>query len=85
MVACTYHPSYVGSINRRMVTQATPGINVRHYMKNPRAKRAGSMAQVVDCLYRLWQPLVLFLSLWIHLFWTFHKNGIILQPFLKLF
>jgi hypothetical protein len=28
VVACTYHPSYAGSINRRIVVHTTSGINV---------------------------------------------------------
>jgi hypothetical protein len=30
----TYHPSYEQTLNRRVSVQASPGINVRPYLKN---------------------------------------------------
>jgi hypothetical protein len=34
VVACACHPSYKGSINRKIVVQAGLGINLRPYLKN---------------------------------------------------
>jgi hypothetical protein len=34
VVGCTCHPSYMGSINRRIVVQADLGISVRPYSKS---------------------------------------------------
>jgi hypothetical protein len=42
-VAYACHPSYVGSINRRITVQAIPSINEKFYSKN-KAERAGCMA-----------------------------------------
>jgi hypothetical protein len=45
------HPSYTGSLNRRIAVQASPDINVRPFPKKiTKAKRAGGVAQVVECL-----------------------------------
>jgi hypothetical protein len=38
MVVCTYHPSYIESINRRIMVQASHGINMRPYLKIPKAE-----------------------------------------------
>jgi hypothetical protein len=38
MVAHACHPSYVGSINRRITVQANLGINVRPQSKNKKRK-----------------------------------------------
>jgi hypothetical protein len=43
--------SYTGSVNRRVILQASVGINLRSYLKKiPKSKRAGGMAQVVGGL-----------------------------------
>jgi hypothetical protein len=49
-VTSTCHPSYMESVNRRIVVQASLGIKVRPYSKNNKAKKAGSVAKVVECL-----------------------------------
>jgi hypothetical protein len=49
-VAGTYHPSYLGSVNMRIVVQTGLGKNMRAISKITKVKRAGSMAQVVKCL-----------------------------------
>jgi hypothetical protein len=41
----------MGSINKRIAVQACPGIKVRLYLKNTKAKRTGGMAQVVEHLH----------------------------------
>jgi hypothetical protein len=38
MGAHVCHPSHMGSINRRIVVQACPGINTRCYLKNSKNK-----------------------------------------------
>jgi hypothetical protein len=38
MVVCTCHPSYTGSINRRLMVQTSTGINVRKISKVKRAR-----------------------------------------------
>jgi hypothetical protein len=40
----------VESINRRMVVQASPGINVRPYLKRSYSKNGWGMAQMVEQL-----------------------------------
>jgi hypothetical protein len=47
VVACTCHPSYSGSINRRIDVQAGPVINSRLYLKNKESKKFWGMAQVI--------------------------------------
>jgi hypothetical protein len=47
MVAPTCHPSYVGSVNRKIVPQAGPGINARHCPNITKAKKGLGVAQVV--------------------------------------
>jgi hypothetical protein len=45
------HSSYSGSINRRIMVQASPHFNVRYYSKKiTKAKRVGGVAQEVLCL-----------------------------------
>jgi hypothetical protein len=34
VVACTCHPSYAGTINRRIMVQISQGIKARSYLKN---------------------------------------------------
>jgi hypothetical protein len=34
VVECTCHPNYAGSINRRIMVQSSPSINVRPYLKS---------------------------------------------------
>jgi hypothetical protein len=38
------------SVNRRIMVQAGPGIKMRSIQKITKAKKAGGMAQVVECL-----------------------------------
>jgi hypothetical protein len=40
MVAHTCHPSYVGSVNRRIMVQGSLGINTRTYSKNIYSKKS---------------------------------------------
>jgi hypothetical protein len=41
----TYHPSYAGSINKRIGIQISSGINARPYLKNNQSiKRAKDLA-----------------------------------------
>jgi hypothetical protein len=35
-----FHPSYSGSVNRKIVVKAGPGINTRPYWKITKTKRA---------------------------------------------
>jgi hypothetical protein len=44
MMACACHPIYVGGINRTMVVQGNPTGKIT------KAKKAGSVARVVECL-----------------------------------
>jgi hypothetical protein len=54
MVVCACQPSYTGSKNKRTmvqsVIQASLGKNMRLYLKINKAKRAGGVVQVVECL-----------------------------------
>jgi hypothetical protein len=47
-ISSTYHPSYTGSINRRIEVQASPGMR-DPISKMIKAKRAEGMAQVIEC------------------------------------
>jgi hypothetical protein len=49
VVSCTCHPSYMESVDRRIIVLAGRGIKERPYLKN-KAKRVGSVAQVVEHL-----------------------------------
>jgi hypothetical protein len=40
MVVHVCHPSYAGIINRRIIFQAGPGINMRPYLKNTLNKKS---------------------------------------------
>jgi hypothetical protein len=52
------HPSYVGSLNKKVSIQVSPVITMRPYLKKiNKAKRAGSMAQVVEHLPSKWKTL----------------------------
>jgi hypothetical protein len=50
MVVLSCHPSYMGSINRRIVVQAGLAINVRLCPKNKIKKVAGVWLKVIRCL-----------------------------------
>jgi hypothetical protein len=52
MMVHACHPSYRGGIGRKIIVQAGPRRNARPYLKIPKAKRAGSMDQVVEHLSR---------------------------------
>jgi hypothetical protein len=43
------HPNYMGSINRRMTDQVSPGIKAIPYSKN-KSKKGEDLAPVVECL-----------------------------------
>jgi hypothetical protein len=49
-VVSAYHPSYSGSINRRIEVQAGPSKKQNPVSEITKAKRAGSVAQVVEFL-----------------------------------
>jgi hypothetical protein len=49
-MASACHLSYSGSINGRVMIQASPSIKVKLYSKTLKAKRARNMAQVVESL-----------------------------------
>jgi hypothetical protein len=42
VVACVCHPSYLESVNGRILIQASLGINSRLYLKQKKKKRTGS-------------------------------------------
>jgi hypothetical protein len=46
MVACACHPSYVGSINRRVVVQASPGKKGDPISEITRGKKKGGSGDV---------------------------------------
>jgi hypothetical protein len=50
MAVFTFHPSYAGSINRKVMVQATQGMHVRPFPKITKVKRARFVAQEVECL-----------------------------------
>jgi hypothetical protein len=45
VVACAYHPSYTGRVNRWIKVQASQDINTRSYLKS-KSKKVGDMAQL---------------------------------------
>jgi hypothetical protein len=51
MVVHNWNPSYVGGIGKRTVVQGWPQTKTQNpIQKITKAKRTGSMAQVVECL-----------------------------------
>jgi hypothetical protein len=50
VVVCTCHPSYMGSINRRIAVKASLGIKGRPDQKITKLKKARSMTQVIEDL-----------------------------------
>jgi hypothetical protein len=48
MVTHASHPSFMRSVNRRILVQVSLGINVRPYPKITKAKRARTIAQVLE-------------------------------------
>jgi hypothetical protein len=49
------HPSYAGSINRRIMVQAGQSIKARPYLKNSKSKKDPGVAQVVRVRVPAWQ------------------------------
>jgi hypothetical protein len=40
LASCICYFTYAGSINRKIMVQASPGINVRPYLRNNQSKKA---------------------------------------------
>jgi hypothetical protein len=45
-----FHPTYAGSVNRRIEIQASPGKNVRLHLRNNESKKGQGVAQMVKDL-----------------------------------
>jgi hypothetical protein len=53
--ACACHPSYTGSVSRRISSQADPSIKEDPHLKNKHPKRDSRVAQVVERLPRKYE------------------------------
>jgi hypothetical protein len=60
VLVCIYHPNYVGGVKRKITVQVPAWAKIWNPIWNIiKAKRTGSMAQVIECLYIKYEVLSL--------------------------